>query len=612
MKKYRFNFLILSIILGISIASCKKEDESEDTNTPSEIELQPNVKLIDTTITQLVSDSIQLSQGIYTFTFTGTAPVLAVGDVIVGETGEGYLRKVTSVTTQDGNIICQTEQADLGDLFNTAEFSFETGISPGKSSVSQSNVTYHDLQVEYLAPGVTLSPDGLTYDFSNTTIYQNNNITFKITDGSVNFEPNFIANIEYEYGLPTKISILTDNASLSMICKVNLNASGSEILSDHKIILANIYRPITVMVGPVPVVVVVHTQLTAKLNTTVNAALNINAGVTKNYNLTLGAVYENNQWTGIYNLTDNEAFLPVNWEGGASLTHKLTITPEVDFKLYGIVGPYFRPDAWETLNMKMAIPSLNWNAALNAGIDANLGVDLTIFKKTFASYNYSPEGTIYELWKAPNEIVIESGNEQSGPEGQDLLNPLKVSVKDNAGNLIAAVPVEFQVTQGGGSVSDVKVTTDSDGYAETNWTLGTETEVQNVTATIKDGNNTIIQSVSFTATTDAVDTLQLLTNGNSKTWREQVLFQEYCDTVLYDVQEYVIFNQSGSVVIHWDFLNTSCSVSDDSYNWNLQNNIIYLNDDGDIIEALIIEISQDYLKLYFTEGDYYLTFDTNN
>ncbi|WP_347986711.1 carboxypeptidase-like regulatory domain-containing protein [Methylomonas sp. AM2-LC] len=91
---------------------------------------------------------------------------------------------------------------------------------------------------------------------------------------------------------------------------------------------------------------------------------------------------------------------------------------------------------------------------------------------------------------APNKVTINSGNNQRGGVGQPLPEPLVVAVVDQGANVVAGVPVIFQVTQGTGNLQNgqtsVKVVTDSDGRAAAEFTLGKETALdgQHVTATL--------------------------------------------------------------------------------------------------------------------------------
>ena len=272
---------------GFSVR-CLQDGEGGDT-------LNPGAVIIDTTTSQLLSDSIQLSQGIYTYEFEGTPPPLEVGKIITGPDGDGYLRKVTGVSNSGNQVTVQTSQATMEELFNTADIGFESGISspPGNAPGQPGNI-----RVKYLAKGVTVNMDeaeGFTFDFSNTPIYNEGNLSFTITDGSAVFNPSFTADIKYRWFKVSEFYIATKNSTLSVDCNVNLHASAGIPPINKEIELANINTKVPV--PGVPVFVVINTQLTAKLEVTVDAAIDINTGFTDFYYASMGMKYIDHNWS---------------------------------------------------------------------------------------------------------------------------------------------------------------------------------------------------------------------------------------------------------------------------------------------------------------------------
>ena len=82
------------------------------------------------------------------------------------------------------------------------------------------------------------------------------------------------------------------------------------------------------------------------------------------------------------------------------------------------------------------------------------------------------EFTITATAAAAASLAIISGNNQAAVAGSVLPLPLLMKVSDQYGNPVAGVVVAFEVTSGGGSVSQASVTTGSNGQAQVNWTLG--------------------------------------------------------------------------------------------------------------------------------------------
>jgi len=72
----------------------------------------------------------------------------------------------------------------------------------------------------------------------------------------------------------------------------------------------------------------------------------------------------------------------------------------------------------------------------------------------------------------PTTIEKVSGDNQSGPPGSKLASPLVVRVKDQNGQTMVNVQVDFVITAGDGTLEPSAAVTGSDGCASTQLTLG--------------------------------------------------------------------------------------------------------------------------------------------
>jgi hypothetical protein len=96
---------------------------------------------------------------------------------------------------------------------------------------------------------------------------------------------------------------------------------------------------------------------------------------------------------------------------------------------------------------------------------------------------------------APAMVEIEDGDEQSGVAGTSLPQPLVVRVADQYSNPVPEIVVEFTITEGNGSTSNVTTTSDASGLAETSLVLDTKAGANGVAAFVVD-----LEPVEFTAT----------------------------------------------------------------------------------------------------------------
>jgi hypothetical protein len=112
----------------------------------------------------------------------------------------------------------------------------------------------------------------------------------------------------------------------------------------------------------------------------------------------------------------------------------------------------------------------------------------------------------------PAQIVKASGDMQTGTVDQTLTDRIVARVNDQFGQPMSGVTVDFTVTIGGGTVGAASGTTDANGQVSTDWTLGTTTGQQRVTAAVS--GTTVRVSFSATADADVPDDLAEVSGNN--------------------------------------------------------------------------------------------------
>jgi parallel beta-helix repeat protein len=125
---------------------------------------------------------------------------------------------------------------------------------------------------------------------------------------------------------------------------------------------------------------------------------------------------------------------------------------------------------------------------------------------------------------APYDIMIISGDGQTGSVNSPLAEPLVIEVHDRFGNTISNADVWFNVTLGGGSLDILNpISTDIDGRAMANLTLGTQAQINSVIAEISSNG---IDWVLFSATglpQNPHDIIIISGNGQSNSVGERLL-----------------------------------------------------------------------------------------
>ncbi|NIR44563.1 MAG: hypothetical protein GWN99_09740 [Gemmatimonadetes bacterium] len=117
----------------------------------------------------------------------------------------------------------------------------------------------------------------------------------------------------------------------------------------------------------------------------------------------------------------------------------------------------------------------------------------------------------------PTSMVAVSGGNQRIIVDGTLMQPFVVEVRDQNGDGLAGVTVEWAVTAGGGTLSASSSTTGSDGRASVTLTAGSSEGTSTVTASVAE----VSTSVAFTATAVAPAMISI-NSGNNQTARTGV------------------------------------------------------------------------------------------
>lgn len=159
----------------------------------------------------------------------------------------------------------------------------------------------------------------------------------------------------------------------------------------------------------------------------------------------------------------------------------------------------------------MTSTGLTWSSSAQAIATVSPAAVVTAVSNGTATITASVGGKTASVQvtvaQVPIAPVVVAGNAQSGAILAQLPAALQVRIEDRLGNPMAAQPVTFAVTSGGGSITTTSTNSDAGGLASTRWTLGSSTSVfQRVTAAVAGNANTTV----FTANPLAGPPVQMI------------------------------------------------------------------------------------------------------
>ena len=144
-------------------------------------------------------------------------------------------------------------------------------------------------------------------------------------------------------------------------------------------------------------------------------------------------------------------------------------------------------------------------------------------------------------------LTIVSGNNQSAPPTFSLPDPLVVEVKDNLGNPLGNIPVEWEVKLGGGRLLFASTITDGEGRSTNGWQLG-QSGIQLVNAIVKKSDQSDVPGspAAFSASLKEPETL-VIVSGNDQAAQPDT---QLSNPLVVLVKDKDGINMSG-VVVNW-------------------------------------------------------------
>lgn len=374
----RARFRIISILLFTSFIllwlNCSKQ--------PTDLDPQPdNTKIPETTHVvenDVLDNLISISNNDSIFEFNQTSEVsdiLKPGNIIVSDISQkaptGFLRKVESVSTQNGLFVAVTSQATLTEAIETGSASIEKLLTPA------------DLEDQhYLHKGITLNPDKLAQGnfelLIDVVVFEDPNANAEVKlVGSLNIEPSFTFSLDidnFQLKELTFINTTKKTAGLDVIGAIEFYSLEKE----YEIVRWR-FQPITIFIGPFPIVI--QPLLSIDVGIDGSARAEVSFHVDRVVTHTAGLRFQNGSWEEISESERTFNYFFTDAEIGTEV--KGYIGPQFNLLLYGIAGPYAELNAYMELETAFSNPW--WE--LYAGVELGVGVQMRIMDRLIADKN---------------------------------------------------------------------------------------------------------------------------------------------------------------------------------------------------------------------------------
>ncbi len=375
---------LAAIVLLVIMSGCHKPTEPDDDNYAV---VKDNV--VDLSKLTNLSEPV-INGDTFTYSYTGTAPNINVGDVLVGQTGFGYMRKVTGVQSQNNQIICQTDSARIVDVIKNCSINGNAQLSLG--DLGKGTIA---MEPTYLAEGVSVTKDG-SYHITSATLLDNISFgTLKIKNSTLSYEPDFDFDLDITDGEITNLSVQSTGTFSTTMTIEALNLRNSKPVTDLPPIAQHMSILPYFWIGPVPVFLGVELCPTIKFS--VPNQLTQEWTQTSSQSLTLGAHFcpEFSPIMEIDSSSQSSATV-LDHILGDDIELKVGFTPRVKMLIGGVLGPKLGPVVYG--RVAAGYEDDAYNAWLYCGIDLRISMAIDAFGWQMASVNFTVNCAEYELY----------------------------------------------------------------------------------------------------------------------------------------------------------------------------------------------------------------------
>ena len=477
---------------------------------------------------------------------SSTIPFIEAGKAFVMPMEQGGdIRVIESHTTSGNKVTLQTSEGNMCDLFKNTSFTLSTSSEPDTKSAGEWNVitpsaygyldedgVYHELYNAITKAGEhpTYTSDmklwSFEKDYSNTEILSDpaGSLSWK----NCKFEAGLNGVFRFDFGekmidqIRSKGDIkhfsyeLKGSLDIDMLMEYEYSASFTK--EDDKIIKENIIPSIyfTFVVGTVPVLLQVDTDLGQEYSFTVSGDVKASAGINLTNEISIGAEWTpDNGLKPIKSISTTETLYDPTLEISASVEAKLSYYPRIGIKIYKFIGPWVEPRPYLAEEIDAGLKTsvggdnfIGWKAETSVGLDLAMGLELDfiIADKEIWSDTFKDlvQKTIFE---APARISLISPEQGTGiGEGEAIEAVFKAESYSSITDKYYPCPAALVCfTTENGTVTPEMALTDIKGEVSTQWIPDTDTpDVKkfHLTSSITDAEGKTIDKQTLTVCTE--------------------------------------------------------------------------------------------------------------
>lgn len=369
------------LILVFFFFSCKKSG-TEDTPVQDAPALSNNTIIVGQQVPG--GQLVQVDSNRLVFTISPETEKIATGTILASDRStlapNGFLRKVLSVSTVNGDKVFVTEQAAITDAVINGKANFSRRFTDADIiGVDSSGVDISALQ----------RPQNLSFHFTYHKVLHDADGNLSTTqdqvviDGEMDLAPTFDFDLDISWREVKKFSA---------VLKVQ---NTHKITAESKIVLASLHeevvlqtfelQPFTIFVAGLPVPIAKQ-WIAIVLGADGNVTARVTAGAQNVTTVTSGIIYENSSWNTIQSVQNAFTFQPPSFQGTARVEPWLQIRYEI--RPYAVPASRIYIGARGSVIGEATANASGLATALKWGVKLSAKAQMQIWNRTVLDYDH--------------------------------------------------------------------------------------------------------------------------------------------------------------------------------------------------------------------------------
>jgi hypothetical protein len=291
--------------------------------------------------------------------FEGEPPAYAVGEVVYGTEGPGYLRRITQVERDEHKLVLHTVDADFGEAFQDVNIEQVVTVVPDpgaariaptwrKQEVMIDGVRYV-AEIRHDAPIAKAVPQSLTtsivWEFPRLSITLTDpqgNLALQLSAENLRIEKQITLDVKVDFGFfkLKELRFVDEEDTHASISGLSVVATGALTLADVSLPVFAAPALAIVPVGPLVFTVGASVDLGASVGLSGQAEVRTTGGVGYHTWRRSGVTWDG----GFHVIDESTADADTSFDGlsasaAVSASAEVSVTGALNVKLYGVAGP---------------------------------------------------------------------------------------------------------------------------------------------------------------------------------------------------------------------------------------------------------------------------------